>query len=699
MDNSRRNQGKRETFASIVNKIGGEKSLLLIVEDVHWADKLVLEHLSELSKALSEVPVVLMMTSRIEGDQIDDAWRLTTGSTPLLTIDLRPLRHADAIALASEFFDASDKFANSCVVRADGNPLFLEQLLRGAEAASEESVPGSVQSIVQARVDALDSPEKMAMQAAAILGQRFSLDALQHMIENDNYDCEALIKRHLIRPAGDAYLFAHALVRDGVYNSLLKANRSKLHIKAASWYWERDPGLYAQHLDRAGDAAAPRAYLRAAKVQTDALSFESTITLCKRGLELAVETEDVCLLNIALGNALLSTRATEQAIEVFETAAQSAFDDHSKCTALSGLAAALRIADRQEPAFLALDEAQKLATRNSLSPELAYIHYLRGNLCFPLGRIDECMAEHEKSLKFAEEIRSPEAQARALSGLADAHYLRGHMSTACERFKTCVELCQEHGFGQIEVANRHMIGWSRIHLMEFSEALKDAEDSEAMAKDVRNNRALMFAKGLAGTVKNQLGDLEGAEKYLLDAAELAKSMSSSNHVAQVLRTLALIRRKQGRIEDAQKLACEALSTVREVGMNFIGPTVLCTYAVLCDDEEERLQLLQEAESILDTECVAHNQLWFADIAIDDAASRGDWPSALRFADRLERFTRSQPLPWSVFMVRRARTLEEAHRVEKNKALSTELRELKHQAELAGLTTAVPALERALAYAN
>ena len=173
MDNALRNQGKCETVARIVTSRSQNKKLLLIVEDVHWADKLVLDHLVALTKAISDSPVVLAMTSRLEGDQIDDAWRATTGSTPIITVDLRPLRRADAIALASKFFDATDAFARSCVERADGNPLFLEQLLRGAETAAEGAVPGSVQSIVQARVDALEPRDKLAIQAAATLGQRF----------------------------------------------------------------------------------------------------------------------------------------------------------------------------------------------------------------------------------------------------------------------------------------------------------------------------------------------------------------------------------------------------------------------------------------------------------------------------------------------------------------------------------------------
>jgi hypothetical protein len=113
----------------------------------------------------------------------------------------------------------------TCVERAEGNPLFLEQLLRNAEERGDREVPASIQSLVLARMDHLSPADKNALQSASVLGQRFSLDALRHLIENSQYTCGGLIERHLVRPEGDDYLFAHALVREGVYTSPWTARR------------------------------------------------------------------------------------------------------------------------------------------------------------------------------------------------------------------------------------------------------------------------------------------------------------------------------------------------------------------------------------------------------------------------------------------------------------------------------------------
>ena len=135
------------------------------------------------------------MTSRIEGDPLDQAWRAGTGGSPLMTIDLGPLRVPEANALAAAYLEANSEFAKRCVERAAGNPLFLEQLLRHAEGAAEAAVPGSVQSLVQARLDHLAAPDKQAVQAAAVFGQRFALDALRHVLGDPRYGCAALVER------------------------------------------------------------------------------------------------------------------------------------------------------------------------------------------------------------------------------------------------------------------------------------------------------------------------------------------------------------------------------------------------------------------------------------------------------------------------------------------------------------------------
>ena len=99
--------------------------------------------------------------------------------------------------------------------------MFLEQLLRNVEESGDEDVPATIQSLVLARIDRLTERDKRALQAASAIGQRFALDTLQALVDDPEYSCSQLIERHLVRPEGDEYLFAHALIQEGVYASLL----------------------------------------------------------------------------------------------------------------------------------------------------------------------------------------------------------------------------------------------------------------------------------------------------------------------------------------------------------------------------------------------------------------------------------------------------------------------------------------------
>ncbi len=698
MDNAKRNQGRRETVAALVAALSRSRPMFLVVEDIHWADNFILEQLAELTRSIADKPVMLVMTSRIEGDPIGHAWRSSTAPTPLTTIDLSALRRDDAMALAAEFFDATNQFAMSCVERADGNPLFLEQLLRSAETATKDSVPGSVQSIVQARVDALEPHDKQAILAASVLGQRFSLDALRNLIESPNYICTGLVERYLVRPDGDDYLFAHALVREGVYSSLLTSRRAELHRSAAAWYEGTDPILCAEHLDRADDPAAALAYCKAAEAQVVALHFERALSLCERGVELAEDPAVKCDLMCLRGDALRNTGATEASIAAFEIALQEAGDDMQRCRAWIGMADGLRVADRQTPALEVLEKAEAAAARHGLPAELSQIHYLRGNVYFPLGKIDGCLAEHEKALRFARTVGSAESEALALGGLGDAHYLRGHMRTACDQFRACVDLCREHGYGRIEVANRHMVGWTRIYLMEFNEALEDARESIKLAAEVSHRRAELLGLMLAGTVELAFKHTQAAKVHLERGLELSRAISAGNFEIQTLARLAQANGAEGNIAEARNHAGQAVDLMRTIGTTFFGPVALAIWASFDDDNESRWKVLKEAEGILDSGCVAHNHFWFGDVAIEQALGACEWDGAVHFADRLDAYTQDQPLEWPSFISARGRALAAWGLGDRSPTLADELAHLKATAERVGLKSAVPALDRALAAA-
>jgi hypothetical protein len=172
---------KRATVAELVTRASGRRPLLLAIEDLHWADQMTLDHLANLAETVAGCPALLVMTSRLERDPLHEAWGPTT--RPADRDDRpRPASAERSQRPAEAYFDALGELAQRCVERADGNPLFLEQLLRHAEE-SAEGVPGSIRSLVQARLDRLALPDKRALQAASVLGQRFTAEALAVLLD------------------------------------------------------------------------------------------------------------------------------------------------------------------------------------------------------------------------------------------------------------------------------------------------------------------------------------------------------------------------------------------------------------------------------------------------------------------------------------------------------------------------------------
>jgi class 3 adenylate cyclase/tetratricopeptide (TPR) repeat protein len=697
MDSGTRNRGRRGMVVDLIRRASARQPLMLTVEDLHWADAITLAYLAELAAAVAEIPVLLVMTSRIEGDPIDEGWRGATRGSPLLTIDVGPLRRQEAIALAGSSLETMSRLAMACVERAEGNPLFLEQLLRNAEETTAAHLPGSIQSLVLARVDNLEPLDRRALQAASIIGQQFSLEVLRHLLQVPGYTCAGLVKHYLVRPDGDDYIFAHALIWEGVYSTLLQARKRELHRRAAEWFAGIDPALRAEHLDRAEDPGAPRAYLEAAAVQSAAYRPARALKLVERGLALATERSDIYELTCARARMLQDLGSIAESIQAYGQCLEVATDDAQRCRGWLGQASGMRITDQFDQAFEVLERAEAAAGRHRLAAELARVHYLRGSLYFPLGKIDGCLREHELALRHAQEAGSAELEARALSGLADAHSMSARIRTAHDFFDHCIEIARAHGLGRIEVANRHMRGIMRYYQNDLRGAVEDTLGGAEAAAKVGQQRAEMVARAASGYILPDLGELDRAKDQCEQALALARHLGARRFEASSLRHLARVIAARGHAAEALALLDRAYAISSESGITFAGPWVLGALAVITDDPDRRRWALEQGE-VLARGCVFHNYFWFYRDAIEVALKTADWPSLERYASALERFTAAEPVPWTSFFIARGRALAARHQGRRDQATMRELRRLRDEAATAGLRSSLPELERAVATA-
>jgi class 3 adenylate cyclase/tetratricopeptide (TPR) repeat protein len=695
MDNDTRNRGKAATICDLVRRSAERRPCVILVEDVHWASSTVLTYLARLAETVGQCRALLAITSRIEGDPIDQAWRSAAHGAPIVTIDLGPLRHAEALAFAATIVDAISAFAATCIERAEGNPLFLDQLLRTAEPTGETTLPGSIQSVVLARVDTLLPEDRQALRAASVLGQRFPLAALQALLANPNYNCAGLVRRHLIRPENGEYLFVHALIRDAVYGSLLKARQREMHRSAAAWFTRRDAALHAEHLDRAGDAAAPGAYLAAARAEADLYHMEAARRLIERGLALASEGKDRFALACAYGDVLRDLGATSESIAAFEEALRTAMDGGERCQARIGLARGMRIADRIDEALAMLDAAEAEATDRRSDLQLAWTHHLRGNFYFPLGRVEGCAAEHALALDYARRAKSNELETRALGGLGDAAYAQGRMASAYRNFSSCVELCRAHGYGRIEVANLSMVGHCLFYLNRFEKCRESSREAMTLARRVGHQRAEIIAAANAVRVVPFLHEINGADAEVERILELAGQIGARRFEAEAMVAQAAILALAGRKADALNLTRRGLDVARETGIQFIGPDLLGQLAALTDDDALRRQSLAEGEELLRAGSIGHNHLRFNRHAIEASLNAREWDEADRYAQALEDYTRPETLPGADFWIAWGRTLAAHGRDPRSAAPIHNIERILEQAQLIGMRPAIPALRRAL----
>jgi class 3 adenylate cyclase/tetratricopeptide (TPR) repeat protein len=696
MDNAARYEGQRRVVSRLIDQLSRNKPRLLVIEDLHWADPPTLAHLAAIMPAIGKSQAVLLLTSRIEGDPLREIWRAELAGRTMTIIELGPLDPEDAHSLAQGLLAADSAFTERCLERAAGNPLFLEQLIRHAKEAQSVSVPGSIQSLVQARLDRLASPDKAAIQAASVLGQRFSSEALCSLLGRANIAAERLVAHHLVQPqSGDAFLFTHALIRDSVYDTLLRSTRRELHRRAADWYAKRDPVLWAEHLERAEAPGAAGAYLIAARWQAAEYRQEEALRLVERGIALAKDRSDRFALTCLQGEILHDSGAMLEAGRAYQAAFEAAGDDIQRCAAWIGLAAVKRVTDDLAGASSDLEAAEAVAINHNLLPERARIHFLRGNLCFPRGDIEGCLREHGAALALAREVGAAELEATALGGLGDTEYARGRMISGHKRFRESVEVSASRGFLRIEVANRPMLAFTRWLTEGPREAALDADAAIAAARRVGHRRAAMIGHHAACFSRIELLELDSALGHAVAALTLSQHLRARRFEAEGLALLAKVRGLTGHQTEAVSNATAAVHIARETGPSFIGPVALAVLAQVTEDPVLRQSALEEGEALLRAGAISHNHLLFRCHAIEVCLEGGEWEEAERHASALEEYTASERLPLIDFYIRRARALAAWGRGRRDVALAVELEQVQAEGERLGCKVASPALEGAI----
>lgn len=565
---ARRRTRTMQLLADFITALTRAGPVLLLVEDLHWADTSTLEFLQLLVTTAADVPLLGIFTARCEFDVSWDA-------TPAVRrIELSRFQRAEVEAMVRSV--ALGKALPSEVlwqvtVRSDGVPLFVEELTRSildSGALSERAVsweavgpvaveiPATMDASLTSRIDRLGASRATA-QLAATIGREFSLELLREVSEYDEatirQDLECLLRAGLAWSADDEtdhLIFKHALVRDAAYNSLLRSTRQRYHSRIAAALRERfadetstRPHLIAGHLTAAGE-------------DEDAVTF---------------------------------WEAAGQQAQVRTAAREAANHFQQAIDCLQRLPATL---ERQE---------RELELQILLAPLLMAVH--------GWGAV-EVEQTCTRALRLAQDLGRDDLSYAPQWGLWTNHFLRGELVSALETAESVFQTARASGTRMLEMLGRHALAYTLVYRGEFHRTLEEAEAGLALydpqqEKEIANRFGLSSAVALLAARANSLwmlGRVDEAEKDYDRMLQIGRELQHPPSLAGALAfTLhgAFRYSYAGEMDRLAGIAEELMALVKEVDF-FFWYVVTYTYQgliaeALGEEERARTQMLEGLE--------------------------------------------------------------------------------------------------------
>jgi tetratricopeptide (TPR) repeat protein len=530
-----------EEAARFFEELATDRPLVLLVEDLHWAEE---ELLDLVDRLLADVagPLFLIATSRPEILDVRPAWG--GGKRNVTMLGLEPLTERQTAEMVSELLasDLPDPVREALVERAGGNPFFVEELVatlidhgvvtrsnggwKAEELPEGFEIPDSVQSVLAARIDLLPAGEKAALQAAAVIGRVFWPSPLEELLEGAQPSYDLLEERDFIRrrpgssfPGEREFAIKHALTREVAYASLPKARRARLHASLAEWM-ERSREARDEYAAILGhhyaEAVRPEdadlAWVgadneleelrrkalhwleRAADLAVGRYEIDDGLTLFHRALELADDRRTQARIWHSLGRAY-----------AFKFDGPRFWDAMQKAIELCD--------DETLRADLYADLALQTASRIGMWPVLPESEVL-------LGWIDRAL-----------ELARPESAARAKAFAARSMWSRAHggFSGGTDAIEANA-LAERLGNPELRVLARTCRVFSSYVEGDFDEALSWAQRSYELIDDVKDPDVLTDIHATGTLPAVALGRFDEARRMAVLHEEVASKLTSHHRV-------------------------------------------------------------------------------------------------------------------------------------------------------------------------
>jgi class 3 adenylate cyclase/predicted ATPase len=619
----------REAFAAwrrFLEEVAELRPLVLVFEDLHWADDGLLDFIDELV-ALAHGSMLVVCTARPELLERRAAWADGDGTMVVLA----PLHDDDVAHLFSALLEPTafaDGLDRDLLGRAGGNPLYAEQyarmvIERGPGAVQE--LPDSVQAIISARLDALPRQEKELLQDGAVIGRTFWLGAVSEIGGLERAIAGDLIRklelREFIRQErlssveGEAQCaFHHVLVRDVAYAQIPRTRRAEKHRRAAEW-------IQALAADRTDDRAEMLGhhYLHALEFASmagqDASSFAPTARQALRDA----------------GNRAWWLGAYSGAARFYAAALElTGTDDPDRAQLLFAHARALFWSEDAGLELMA-EAVDALAARGDVEAAAEAAGWTSKALWMQ-GDRDAAYRYAERALELVASLPASPAAAEAITRRASYHMFAGEYSEAIRRSRETLPLVEQLGLDALRSRVLNLLGTSLVFTGDPG-GVADLEQSLAIAETVNSAELLHAAYENLFSAYMQLGQLDKAA----DTSAAMRSSVERRGAAHVRRWVGVDRVREsfvrGQWDEAVRSADEFIAGVEQGSPHYLEAPCRSLRAAIrmargdlagaADDADKALQAGRRAKDVQ----VLAPALW-ARATVSLAQGRADEAEAL-----------------------------------------------------------------------
>jgi class 3 adenylate cyclase/tetratricopeptide (TPR) repeat protein len=590
--------GKDLTWAlrRFLEALARERPLVLVLEDLHWAETPLLDLVDYLTEWTRDAPLMLLCLARDEVLERRPDWSASGPTTSAIVLE--PLSESDTRTLIDRALprDGDARLRSELIERAEGNPLFVEQMLallreQGPDAKGI-ALPPTIQAVLAARLDRLPLDELELVGAASVVGKEFwrgAVEALSGGGSSFDDSLAALLRKELIRPdtsmlAGEeGFSFRHVLIRDAAYEALTKRSRADLHERFADWLESCHPDRLVEFEAILGyqleQAYGYRAELGPVDEPARALARRGAARLASAGRRASLAREDATALNLlsrassllppaaperlellpAIGESLVGTANHGKAADVFEEALEAAL-----VTGHRGVEGRARLG-RVHAWFVANPEmsVEEIAAEAERAIEileqvgdaggLAEAWRLVGDARMFAGRAERGQRALERALGQLGPEVSPRTQNAVLFSLGMC-LLDGPapLDRAVAFAEERLELARANGLRSLEADLLHVLGAGEARQGRFGPARLSLESSTAISEELGLRYMAQWSKRTLGHLELWAGEPRAAEKALRWSYEVLSEMGLNSSLGETVVPLANALYEQERYEEAER---------------------------------------------------------------------------------------------------------------------------------------------------